>query len=252
MSKYVITLTMFIVSSVQEVLSQDQQAIQTDRPDQTECPFTVPRRHFQIETGFGYEKANADEQNFLYPTILWKYGVNEKFELRLITELAANKTNDKNLSGFNPVKIGFKTKLVDEKGIIPSISFIAHLSLPFISSRNFRSGFVAPLFRFTLQHTLSEKVSLGYNIGAEWDGESVAPTYIYTLTSGFAISRKMGAYFELYGFAPQKDKAEHRADGGISFFPKPNLMIDFSGGFGITSNAPRYYGAIGFSARIPN
>ena len=32
--------------------AQDLPSIQTDRPDQTECPFITPRHYFQLENGF--------------------------------------------------------------------------------------------------------------------------------------------------------------------------------------------------------
>lgn len=53
--------------------AQEIPPIQTDRPDQTETPNLVPAKHFQLESGFNYEKVDNAENNYLYPTILWKY-----------------------------------------------------------------------------------------------------------------------------------------------------------------------------------
>lgn len=252
MAKYFISLTLFI-GAKQNLFGQDTiLPIQLDRPDQTECPYIVPKRHFQFESGFNFEKVNNNEQNFLFPTVLTKYGVNDKFELRLITEISKNQNNNENKIGINPIKIGFKTKLFEEKGLIPMTSFIGHLQIPNLSTKNMSMPYFAPSFRFTMQHTLTEKIALGYNLGTEWDGENAQPTFIYTITNGFSITDKLGAYFELYGFAPQKDKADHRIDGGITFLAKKNIMLDISGGFGLTKNAPKYYTSLGFSIRLPN
>jgi hypothetical protein len=252
MLKYYIGLLVFLGASNNLFAQKGLPPIQLDRPDQTECPYIVPKNHFQFESGFNFEKVNKDEENFLYPTLLTKYGVNDKFELRLITEVRTNKVLNNKLNGLNPIKIGFKTKLAEERGLIPLTSFIAHLSLPFLSTKGFRSTYYAPSFRFVMQHTLTEKMSLSYNIGAEWDGESAEPTFIYTLTSGYSISERVGAYIELYGFVPQKDKSEHRTDGGFTFLVKRNIMLDISGGCGLTENAPNYYASLGFSIRLPN
>ncbi|MEX1201811.1 MAG: transporter, partial [Ferruginibacter sp.] len=192
------------------------------------------------------------EKNLVYPTILWKYGINEKLEFRLISELITNKNSSENLTGINPIKVGFKAKLIEEKGIVPTTSFIGHLTIPFLSTVNFRTTYFAPSFRFTMQHSLTDKISLGYNLGAEWNGEIANPTFIYTLTSGKSFTDKVGGYIELYGFVPQKEKSEHRCDGGITYFLKPNIMFDISGGVGLTKNAPKYYSSLGFSIRIPN
>ena len=39
--------------------SQENESIQTDRPDQTETPYLVPKKMFQVENGFSFQKNNA-------------------------------------------------------------------------------------------------------------------------------------------------------------------------------------------------
>jgi hypothetical protein len=102
-----------------------------------------------------------------------------------------------------------------------------------------------------MQHTLTDNISLGYNLGTEWDGETPEPVFIYTLATGFSLTEKIGAYIEVYGFAPQLSRAEHRADAGFGWYMNPNILFDLSGGVGITDNAPDYYGSLGFSIRLP-
>jgi hypothetical protein len=229
--------------------SQKIEPIQADRPDQTETPAIVPKEMFQVETGFTFQKNESHSQTLSLPSTLWKYGVNENFELRLITEFVAEKINDEKLSGYTPVLLGFKVSLCEEKGIIPKTSFIGHISLPNAASSKYKTDFSAPEFRFTMQHTLAEKLSLGYNLGCEWDGVTPAPTYIYTLTTGFAVTEKLGSYIELFGFAPQDDSANHNLDGGVTYLINNNFMVDLSSGVGLTDNAPDYYFAFGFSFR---
>ena len=101
-----------------------------------------------------------------------------------------------------------------------------------------------------MQHTLSERFTLAYNVGAEWDGETPSTTFIYTLTSGYSITRKLGVYVEFYGFAPQQQATDHRFDGGFTFLINQNIMVDVSGGFGLTENAPANYLSLGFSYRF--
>ena len=101
-----------------------------------------------------------------------------------------------------------------------------------------------------MQHTLSERVNLGYNLGAEWNGETAEPTFIYTITTGCALGEKTGAYAELYGFIPQKSAADHLFDGGLTYLLKQNIQFDISGGFGLTPAAPDYFIALGFSFRL--
>jgi hypothetical protein len=230
--------------------SQETEPIQADRPDQTETPSLVPKGMFQAEIGFTFQKNNSSSKTYSLPTSLWKYGVNENFELRLITEFVSENINDETISGINPILIGCKIKVSEEKGICPKTSFIGHILIPNAASSDFKSDYYAPEFRFVMQHTLSEKVSFSYNLGAEWDGFSPQPTFIYTIASGYSITDRLGSYIEIFGFAPQKDVANHSFDGGFTYLINNNFMLDLSSGFGLTKNAPEHYVAIGFSFRI--
>lgn len=243
-----ILFILLIVST--SIYSQTTEPIQADRPDQTETPAIVPEGMFQVETGFTFQKNDANSKSFTLPSTLWKYGVNENFELRLIIEFSSEETNNEILNGLSPIYVGFKVKLADEKGIIPKTSFIGHISLPNMASTKFKTEYFAPEFRFVMQHTLSEKFSLSYNLGAEWDGFSAEPTFIYTNAIGYSISDKLGSYFEIFGFIPQNTKSNHSVDGGITYLISNNFMVDLSSGFGISKNAPDYYWALGFSFRI--
>ena len=243
-----IYLIIFFISV--NVFAQNVEPIQADRPDQTETPATVPKGMFQVESGFTFQKNDDFSQTNSLPSMLWKYGINENFELRLITEFIDEKTNNESISGLNPVLIGCKIKIADEKGIVPKTSLIGHISIPKLATSSFKADFFAPEFRFVMQHSLSEKLSLSYNFGAEWDGFSPEPTFIYTLTSGYMISQKLGFYTEFFGFSPQNQKDYHSFDGGFTYLINNNFMVDLSSGIGITSNAPKHYFAIGFSFRI--
>jgi hypothetical protein len=220
------------------------QSIQLDRPDQTECPFITPKGYIQIENGFVIENEN-DEKKYSLPSTLWKYGINKRLELRLITAFLKEEKH-----GLQPITIGFKTSLIEEKGFIPKISFIGHLTTKNIGSKVFYTQYIAPAFRFTMQHNLTEKVSLAYNLGIEWSGETTQESYIYTLTASNSFNKKLGGYIEFYGFFPKQNKPDQRFDCGITYLVNNDFMLDFSGGFGLTPNAPKNYLAFGVSYRF--
>jgi hypothetical protein len=251
MSKYLLIAGIFFAETETRLYGQEPGAIQTDRPDQTETPFTVAKNHFQMETGFSFEQTDSVTKTFSEPSILFKFGLSDHFEIGVITEFTTIQSGE-TVTGLNPVTLRFKEKIRDEKGILPTTSFIGYLSVPHLASKEFVSTYFAPAFRFTMQHTLSDKFSLGYNVGAEWDGESAEAVFIYTLTTGFSINEKIGTYAEMYGFAPQHSIADHRVDFGFNYLMKKNILFDLSGGLGITDNAPDYYAAVGFSFRLKN
>ncbi|MBX9807070.1 MAG: transporter [Flavobacteriaceae bacterium] len=248
--KKIIVFTIALVLFQNLSFGQDLPSIQTDRPDQTECPFITPKKYFQFENGFSYEINNQNSKLIVAPAILTRFGINKYFELRLITEYVITKENSSTYPGINPILIGFKTRLLEEKGLIPTTSLIAHIGIPKAASSEYRANYYYPEFRFTMQHTISDKQSLSYNLGTEWSGIVKKPTFIYTLTTGYSLTEKIGTYLEFYGFVSQIGKADHRFDLGLTYLFNPNHQLDVSGGFGLSAISPKYYFALGYSFRF--
>lgn len=225
--------------------------IQLDRPDQTECPFITPKKYIQVENGLTFENFANGNKATSTPTSLWKYGINEKVELRLITEYASIKQNNRNtISGLAPITIGFKTSLLEEDGIVPKTSFIGHITTAKWGSKNLTTNYIAPSFRFVMQHTISPKVCLAYNLGAEWNGQTAMQTYIYTLTTGITLTEKLGCYAELYGFVKPTLVGDHRCDGGFTYLLTNDIIADISAGVGTYNSELKNYIALGLSYRF--
>ncbi len=247
---YLLSIILFALFFPIKGIAQTLPSIQLDRPDQTECPFIVPKNYIQIEHGFTLENINSKNTIYSYPSSLIKFGLNEKFEFRLIAEIQTQKFDTIKNTGLTPITVGFKTNICEENGIIPRTSFIGHLTTADIGSSAFHTRYIAPSFRFTMQHTISDRIVLAYNLGAEWNGVSAMQTYIYTLTTGFTITEKLGAYIELYGFAPKDFSAQHLCDGGLTYLINDDFILDLSASKGITSNASDNYVSLGVSYRF--
>lgn len=235
------------------LFAQNTEKIETDRPDQTESPFTVPHKWVQIEAGMVRESLGSKTSSWTTPTILWKYGFSKKAELRIITEYNTVRFGNMftDTTGFQPLQVGFKLNLCEEKGIIPKTSLIAHTGLNKLGSKFFRPlSFFAPNFRFTMQNSIAENVGIGYNLGAEWEDTNTPPVWIYTFAPGFNLSEKWYAYIEAFGFIQKGEAAQHNIDGGIAYNINNNVKLDLSGGPGISKESSKWYINIGGSFRF--
>ena len=253
-------IILFIVASfgVLLVSAQEKPELVTDRPDQTEAPVLVPKGAIQVETGFQIEtdrQKNIETKNYTYNTTLLKYGVNEHFELRLINEYLGTSTHVEGdtkttkVSGLSPLALGVKIKLAEEKGFWPQAAFIGHVNLV-SGSTEYEPDYTAADFRFTFAHTLSEKFSLSYNLGAEWDGETPDAAFLYTLSLGYRLNDRIGTFIEGYSFFPEHSKADNRVDAGVTFLITPLVQWDISGGLGLSDNAPDGFVSTGLSFRL--
>jgi hypothetical protein len=258
MKRDLVLIFAFLFIATTFALAQTEKPeIVTDRPDQTEAPSLVPKGGLQVELGTSVENDKSGESkftNYTYGTALIKYGVNEHFELRLISEylgerLRSSESAPIRYNGLSPLAIGVKIKLAEETGAWPQTALIGHVNLKSGSSE-FAPDYTAGDFRFTFAHTLSDKFSLSYNVGAEWNGQTPDATFLYTLSLGYVISPKFGAYIESYSFFPEESKADHRFDAGVTYKISPVVQFDVSGGIGLSENAPDSFLSAGISFRL--
>jgi hypothetical protein len=233
--------------------------IETDRPGKTNTPTTIKKKWVQIEMGFlrQSQKVDPDLKDFFtqHPSLLTKYGITNRVELRLITEFATIKqgyTNgDVSYTGINSLQLGGKFNFLKQKGLRPKVSLIAHYDFRrFRTIYKGRDSIDGANFRFALQHYFSENIFLAYNIGMEWRRFGSTPAYIYTLSPRFNITEKWFAFVELYGFIWKNQAPEHTIDFGAAYYINDNFKIDASAGFGLNKKAPDNFYSIGASFRF--
>lgn len=226
----------------------------TDRPDATESPNTIPQHHFQIETGLYYESFN--EKNIKYETkgyntTLLRFGFLENLEIRIGWDLEEQVTENINdvKSGFSPLLIGAKVSILNEKDFLPQIGLLGHLYLPFTAGHDYKPETTGVDFRFAFSHTLSEKSSLSYNLGAEWKDGNPEAAYIYSISYGYALN-DIGFYAEIYGDLPENSKSNHYWDFGMTYLIKNNFQFDITCGRSFTKGQDILL-STGLSIRLP-
>lgn len=252
--------TLFLFFAVALQAQQQVPDLVTDRPDQTESAATVPKHFLQIETGFILENDENEisrNKSFAYSTTLLRYGLWDNFELRLgaayLGDNVTKKNSDfsQNIAGFSPLHVGFKVKVAEEKGLRPDIAFLGGLELPFTAGSDYKPSYTAATMRFAFSHTLSDRFSLGYNLGAEWDGETAVPGYFYSVALGIGLIENLGMFVESFGAIQEAGTAQHQLDVGFTYLLTPNFQVDISGGIGLNDAAPDNFISFGLSYRIP-
>lgn len=264
----IIVLLVFLCSIANAQKIDD---IVTDRPDQTESPVTLPKGFIQVELGGSYEGdkstfgelANIKSHSISAPSVLLRYGISDNVELRLGGEFISSKTEIHYIqfviedeliieeSGFSPISIGTKIKMFEEDCARPEMAFLFSLGIPFDTDGPFQSKYVSSEFRLAAAHTLSDRFSLSYNLGGEWNGSSPAATGIYTLSLASGLTGKLSVFAEVYGFLTQGETPDHRFDGGFTYLFAKNVQADLSGGIGITEKSPDFFVGAGVSLRLP-
>ncbi len=232
------------------LLQMYSQDIVTDRPDQTESSSTVGKRNFQIEMGIStLNIENQGISSFLGPSTLLRYGITEGIELRFASQYESTKVeiagDDFKNKGFNDLEFGVKIQVFKRKDINTEIAFLSHIIIP-TANKKLTTNTVGVINKLAISHELTNKLSIGYNVGYDYIEEF--HSFTYSLVLGISISKVVGLYVEPYGFWGESNVFENNFDAGFTFLLNPNFQLDTSYGIGL-SNTMQYF-SIGFSWRI--
>jgi hypothetical protein len=251
----IISLSLITYNSFSQTTAE--QPISPDRPGVGTPPSLVPENHFQLETGFLYDRSHPDGTTtkvYSYNQSLFRFGLLSFAEIRLSTDYTktevTNSDGTASVAGFGPVTLGTKIALLQEKGVIPQTSLMANFTLPNTGLADYRVNNVAPSVYLLLQNSLSDELSLGYNIGLEWDGDSNRPTTFYAVNLGLRLTDKLSCFVENYGyFNPTSN--DFFVDGGLAYLLTKKIQLDVYGGISTKGgNADTQINA-GFSWLIP-
>ena len=247
--------------------------IVTDRPDQTESADILLPGYYQFEGGVNYERKSEDRIFFFgvstlteqYTTVpaLLRIGVFENFELRIATIYTydtyksyypagvISTFSTYTSYGFLPLELGTKIKLTDESKYIPKSAFLFTVNIPEIAGPAYDNNGSTAEFRVALSKTLSERFSVGMNLGAEYGGSNDNAVGLYTLSLAGEIYKNLGGFVEVYGNFADGSEPYHYVDGGLTYKILKNLQIDFSAGTLYSDEISDFFIGGGISVRLP-
>lgn len=253
-------LPWLLLASVLPATAQTEEMV-TDRPDQSESTSVVGRGTFQLETGIALERdenALANDELLEWGSSLLRYGLSDRFELRLgftghtvaSSETTAGKFESK---GFADLDVGFKLRLRDGDGRAPAIALLASTTVP-VGDDELTSDRYDPTVRLAFDHDLADTLGLGWNIGAtrESDGAGDHQDFaIYSASLGVDIGDRWGTFYELFGSVALGGEAAdaHSFDTGLTYMVNDNLQLDIAAGIGISGEAPDTFVGLGISWR---
>lgn len=167
-----------------------------------------------------------------------RFGVTNSTELRLLADFGKENT----INGLKPLTLSIKQKLIEQDKLIPSISLVGYASIGKLASDNFQDDDISIIMKFAFENELSDKFSLGYNIGFSDDFDNLS------LSSGLAYdpNEKISTFIEYFSTFDEFDQ-EHNVDVGILIILIPTLQIDFAFGHAIFTEEDRFFTTIGIS-----
>lgn len=235
----------FILFSL-AVKGQQTGRIETDRPDQTECPFIVKKGYIQAEMGFN-RNSDTDGLSYFFPNTLLKIGLWKNVELRYVSIASSSE----GISSFKTEAIGFKLALLEGIKWIPRTAIISHYHWGNLNRDESEQNTIKQSLGdavLTMQNDFGKGFGIGYNLGAEFHRNGSLEG-IYRIAPNMNIGQHGYAYVEVFGRVPFSVNVDHWVDGGLAYYINDNVKLDFSLGKSL-SNKLDWYGSLGISFRF--
>lgn len=203
-----------------------------DRPDMTESAYTVPKGFFQFETGVDFTYLSDKNTETSFNSSLLRYGISKNAELRLGIDVMQNKVQD--IQTFSvPFYLGTKIHLLKKDKLIPEMALIiASSGQKTDHTFDFTPGIIG-----TCEFNLSQIISLGINVGAEYSTLDENSTGIVSAALGIGIGEDIGIFLESAWF-PSNLSNDARFNAGITYLVSKGFQLDLYSGFGLLSDSP--------------
>ncbi len=240
----------------------EKDELKTDRPDFTESSSTVGLGRVQLEAGYTYSRDHATGVSaHSYPEALLRIGLfADWFELRLGQNVAASRIRTAAVTdrtaGPEDFYAGVKLGLTEQKAWGPELALILFATVP-TGDRAYTANRTLPGASFQYGWEVSDFLSVGGSSIATAAVEEDRHGYVelaQSVTVGYALTDKLGAYTEVFGFAPHGANSAatapmYYANGGFTYKVTPNLQYDIRVGAGLNAAADDFFAGVGFAYR---
>jgi hypothetical protein len=234
----------------------------SDRLGVTQGPIVLPQNLFQIESGVSYQiqkykskNSNYEIENITLGSTLFRYGINEKLELRFGGGFFSGRTtiNDVsvNVQGLQNIFLGSKIQLLKNKNLISNAGIILELGLPF-GNENFRPARIEPGIILTLDKYFIDALALGINLGARNNSNLGKNIYSFSTLMNYELNKILGVFAEYYSNIISNELAQHNFDCGVTYRVRKNILVDCSAGSIIAKGNSNWCVKFGVSLRLPD
>ena len=249
--------------------SSSLREMSTDRPDQTESPYTVDAGHFQIELDFVNYTSDHDTSSggdlrtrvVSFAPVNLKMGLLHNVDLQLMVDPRVEiRTEDRvagtvtRVEGFGDITTRLKINFWGNDGgrtafaIMPFVKWA--LSESAIRNGETEGGVILPF---------SMELPGGWGLGAMTEVDFVSDgtggyetEFVNSITFARDLTSRLGGYVEFFTVLSRAPgfKWQGQFDVGFTYALKPHEQLDFGCNFGVTKSAPDYQPFVGYSRRF--
>lgn len=241
---------LFAVLALATVIGVRAQEVEftADRPGASTGPATVAAGVLQWEQGVQYDFYDGLGE-FTFSNTLFRLGISDHFELRLGGDALVHYSGDKWIPAFSGINLGTKINCFEGKGAIPEIAVMANLAFSQLGSEGYVPEHLTPSLHLLFENSLTDKLSLGYNLGVEWDGINPAATTFIAVGLSYELTDGLGCFAESYNYFSKFDNA-YMADFGFSYMVARRFQLDLAANIDVCRPSQMWAVSFGFAWQL--
>lgn len=207
-------------------MAQEEVEFTADRPGASTGPSVIAHKVIQLEQGLQYD-GDGGAGTFTFSNTLLRYGLFPNMELRLGGDGFMYQENNAFKAAFSGLSVGTKIKCFEGRGAIPAVSVLADFAIPYTASAGFNVDHFAPSLYLLFENPVNDWFSIGYNVGAEWDGTFPGPTTFAAVCFGFSATENLGCFVESYNYFGSLGN-QYAVDFGLNWMVGRKVQLDLA------------------------
>ncbi len=255
-----------VYSLANPVPREQMRELNTDRPDQTEGPYTVDAGHFQVELDFLNSTRDRDtaggqdvrRRDLSVLPVNLRLGLTSRVDLQLmVAPYESSRTEDRlagtvaRAAGFGDVVTRLKINFWGNDGGPTAFAVMPFIKWPLPASgvRNGRTegGIIFP---FTMKLPADWAAAMMTKVDFVRDDAGDRSTqWVNSVSFSHDLTKRLGGYLELFSVTGG-GKGQGQFDVGLTYLVATDIQLDVGCNFGVTKSAPDYQPFVGVSRRF--
>lgn len=205
----------------------------------------------EFESLYVMEKEDGEKINsWSIPNVLIRYGISDAVELQInVPYVMESKYKDESMVSsrtfLDNVQAGVSVNLWNQNGILPQAALMLRALIPVYDYKNNDIGTLAAL---NLSNSLTDQLSLNYNIGWIADQEGNSGYYIANLS--WNMSTVVHSFVEFFGSTYNDIDMTHNINCGIGFNLGNSFCLDLSVASGLNQQMVFFGGVLTYQISI--
>ena len=179
--------------------AQFAEYIRSGRPGQAIGAYSTGKNIFQVQTGLTSNNFSAEDPNieirdeeWLHSTVL-RFGLSEQLE---ISGVIGGQFGGEVRNGFNNTQLGVRYNFFNNQGARPAIDIQSRLLFP-LGDEELRRAKMGARVILGTGNALTNRLGLTTNLGVTLNQDR-PDVYFYAVALGYSVTKRLGAFVEIY------------------------------------------------------